>query len=131
MSQENVEMVERMYAAYLAGEAQRSLAYFHPEVAADFSIRGDSRPTVGREALGETVFNWLSAWDDYSEEIEEIRDLGDYVLVTATQRARGKGSGIEIENRWGQIYRVEDGMITEVTMYRSPEEAQAAVREPR
>ena len=112
-----------MYAAYLAGEADRTLAYFHAEVAADFSIRGDTGPTEGREALGETVAAWVSTWDDYSEQIEEVRDLGDFVLVTASQRGRGKGSGVEIENRWGQLYKVDDGLITNVAMYGSPEEA--------
>jgi uncharacterized protein len=123
MSQENVEIVRRMYAAYLAGDMDGALAHFHPQVAADFSVRGDTGPTRGREALSETVMAWLGTWDDYSEQIQEIRDLGATVCVIAKQRGRGKGSGVEIENRWGQLYTVEDGLITSLTMYASAAQA--------
>ncbi len=93
------------------------------QVAADFSIRGDTGPTEGREALRETVAAWVTTWDDYSEQVEEIRDFGDTVCVIATQRGRGKGSGVEIENRWGQLYTVEDGLITSIAMYENPARA--------
>ncbi len=88
MSQENVEIVRRMYEAYVSGDADRALAHFHPDVAADFSIRGDTGPTNGREALGQTVATWVRTWDDYSEQIESIRDVGDTVCVVATQGPR-------------------------------------------
>ena len=130
MSQEHVEIVRRMYDAYLAGDLDRALSLFHPEVAADFSVRGDTGPTEGRDALSETVAIWVTTWDDYSEQIEEIRDLGDTVCVIATQRGRGKGSGVEIENRWGQLYTIENGLITSITMYASPEKALEAAGKP-
>ena len=115
--------MRRMYEAYLTGDVNRALAYFHPEVAADFSIRGDANPTTGREALGETVATWVNTFDDYSEQIEGIHDAGDSVCVDATQRGRGKGSGVEIGNRWGQLYTIENGLITSVTMYDTPAQA--------
>ncbi len=123
MSRENVEVVRRMYEAYLAGDVDRALAHFHPDVAADFSVRGDTGPTEGRQALSQTVASWVGTWDDYSEQVEEIHDLGDTVCVIATQRGRGRGSGVEIDNRWGQLYTIENGLITSVTMYDSPARA--------
>jgi len=41
---------------------------------------------------------YLGTWEDWREEIEEIRDLGTQVYVASTQRGRGKGSGIAVEN---------------------------------
>ena len=123
MSEENVRIVMQMYEAYLAGDVDRALAYFHPDVAADFSVRGDTAPTEGRNALSETVATWVSTWDDYSERITDVRDTGNTVCVIATQTGRGKGSGVEIENTWGQLYTVQNGLITSVTMYASPTEA--------
>ena len=113
----------QMYEAYLAGDVDRALAYFHPDVAADFSVRGDTAPTEGRNALSETVATWVSTWYDYSERITDVRDTGNTVCVIATQTGRGKGSGVEIENTWGQLYTVQNGLITSVTMYASPTEA--------
>jgi len=129
VSQEDVEIVRRMYEAYVAGDAERSLSFVHPDVAVDFSVRGDTSPSRGREALAANVGTWIGTWEDYAEEIREVRDLGDRVCVVATQRGRGKGSGLEIENLFAGLYEVEDGLITSVTMFESPEAAFAAARE--
>ena len=123
MSEENVRVVRQMYDAYLAGDIDRALAYFHPDVAADFSVRADTAPTEGRDALGETVATWVSAWADYSERVTDVRGIGDTVCVIATQTGRGKVSGVEIDTTWGQLYTIQNGLITSVTMYASPTDA--------
>jgi ketosteroid isomerase-like protein len=128
MSQENVELVREMYETYLGGDPERALQYFHPQVHVDFTIRGDAPVRRGREALDEVVRTWVGTWDDYSEQIEEVLDLGDTICLVATQRGRGKGSGVEIENRFAQLYEVEDGRITSLTMYMDPATALEAAR---
>ncbi len=74
-----------------------------------------------------TIGSWIAAFDEWSEEIEEIRDLGDHVLVAAKQRGRGKGTGIETELRYALLYEVEDGKITSMTFYSDVAEALDAV----
>jgi ketosteroid isomerase-like protein len=125
MSEGNAEIVRRMFEAYLAGDAEQTLACFHPNVVADFRARGDThRVQHGREALAELVAAWVGAWDDYSERLDEIRDLGDdKVLVIATQRGRGKGSGLELTTQYAQLYEVRDGQIATVALHTSPAKA--------
>ena len=117
MSQENVEIVQRMYDAYNRGDAEAALAYFDPEVVMDASHRVDGRVGHGREEMVAILTEWLGTWDDWSEEIEEVRDLGRRVLVIGTQRGRGKGSGIEWENRIAMLYEIQRGKITRWTVY--------------
>jgi uncharacterized protein len=117
MSRENVELVRRMYDAYLNGDAQGALAYYHPEVEVDFSVRVDTGKGRGRDALSRVVVSWVGAWDEYAEQIDEILDLGDTVCVVATQRGRGKGSGVELENQFAGLYEIRDGRITRITMF--------------
>lgn len=123
MSRENVEVVSRMYEAYLGGEAERALAFFHPDVEADFSVRVDAGVGRGRDELARVVTSWIGTWDEYTEEINEIRDLGNRVCIAATQRGRGKGSGAVLEQRFASLYEVRGGLITRVTMYTSLESA--------
>ena len=52
MSRENVEIVRLMYEAYLAGETDRALAYFHPAVSVDFTVKGDTSVAKALEAPG-------------------------------------------------------------------------------
>jgi ketosteroid isomerase-like protein len=123
MSEENVEIVRRMYDAFAAGDADATLAIFDPDVVIDASHRVDGRVGHGREELVAIVGEWMSTWDDWREEVEEIRGAGDQVLVISTQRGRGKGSGADWENRFGMLYDIQGGKISRWTVYDDPNEA--------
>ena len=123
MSQENVEIVRQLYEAFDRGDAEVALTYFDAAVVMDASHRVDGRIGHGQRELISILAEWLGAWDDWREEIEEVRDLGDRVLVTSTQRARGKGSGIEWENRFAMLYELQSGKITRWTIYDDLREA--------
>ena len=117
MSEENVEIVRRMYEAFNRGDAEAALAYFHPEVVIDASHRVDGRVGHGREELIAILTEWLGTWDEWREEIEDVHDLGSRVLVMSTQHGRGKGSGIEWEGRFGMLFEIRSGQIAGWTIY--------------
>jgi ketosteroid isomerase-like protein len=123
MSRENVEIIRRMYEAFPWRDADGALAYFDPEVVVDASRRGDGGIGHGREELNTIISRWLGTWEEWREEIEEMRDLGDQVYVIATQRGRGKGSGVEVENRYALLYEVHGDQITRMTVYIEAAEA--------
>ncbi len=112
-----------MYDAFQRGDAEGSLTYFDPEVEIDVSRRGVGGIGRGREDLSRIIGEWVASWDDWTEEVEEIRDLGSQVLVIAIQRGRGKGSGIEVENRYGLLYEFNGEKISRLTGYPNPSEA--------
>jgi ketosteroid isomerase-like protein len=123
MSEENVEVVRRMYAAFDRGDGESALAAFDPDVVIDASHRVDGRIGHGREEMATILAEWLGAWEDWREEVEDIRDVGDQVLVISTQRGRGKGSGVEFENRFGMLYELRDGAIVRWMVYDDPARA--------
>lgn len=125
MSQ-NAEVVRRMYEARDGADVEGLLACFHPQVAVDASVRMDSGIVHGREELARVIGEWVGAFDDWHEEIHEIRDLGSQVYVVATQRGRAKGSGIEVESRYALLYGVEGGQITRMALFDGEAEALAA-----
>ena len=129
MSQENVEIVRAMWAAYERGDFQSSLeTYTEDTVWDDREYRPDGDVHVGRDALVRLVTTWRAAWDDYEVELEEVLDPGgDRVLASLRETGRGKGGGIEIANRWAQLHTVRDGKITHTLVYRDPKEAVEAV----
>jgi ketosteroid isomerase-like protein len=123
MSQENVELVRRMYEAFHRGDFDGALGYFHPEVEVDASMRVDEGIGQGRDKVYAMVARWLGAWDEWREEIEEIRDLGTQVLLASTQHGRAKGSGIEVETRYAVLYEIHGDKITRMTIYSEVAEA--------
>jgi ketosteroid isomerase-like protein len=124
MSQENVQVVRGMYEAFHRRDFDSALDCFAPDVLVDAS---KARPGVGvskgRDSVNALVASWIASWDEWREEVEEIRDLGGQVLVLSTQRGRGKGTGVEVEARYAMLYDVSGGEITSLRMYRNPAEA--------
>lgn len=115
-----------MYEAFHAGDAEGAVACFDTEVTVDVSRRMDGAVGTGREFLNRVISQWVGTFEGWREEIEEIRDAGDRVFVVATQRGRGKGSGIEVEQRYAVVYEVRDGRITWMTVYLALDEAREA-----
>jgi ketosteroid isomerase-like protein len=54
---------------------------------------------------------WAGAWEDWSLEFEQMIDAGDKVLVIARESGRGKGSGVEVEQRAFAVFTLREGRI--------------------
>lgn len=125
MSRENVEVVQAMWAAYRQGDFEASLgAYAEDTVWDDTHYRPDGAVHRGRDALVEVVRTWRAAWDDYDIEAEKVLDAGgDRVAALLRETGRGKGGGVELTNRFGQVTTLQGGQIVHTMVYRAPEEA--------
>jgi ketosteroid isomerase-like protein len=123
MSEENVEVVRRMYEAFHRGDFDGALAYFDPQAEVDASVRVDEGIGHGRDAVATMVARWVGAWDDWREEIEEMHDLGTSVVVVSMQRGRAKGSGIEVKTRYAVRYEIRGDRITRMVLHSEPAEA--------
>jgi ketosteroid isomerase-like protein len=123
MSEENVEIIRRMYEAFYRGDFDDALAFFNPEVEVDASMRVDEGVGHGRDAVYAMVARWVGAWDEWREEIEEMRDLGGQVLVASKQHGRAKGSGIEVEAHYAVLYEMSGDKIAPLTIYSEVAEA--------
>jgi ketosteroid isomerase-like protein len=125
MSEENVEIVRRMYDAWQDGDYEAALAYFDPEV--EWSEPPDNpgaRTWHGHEGVNGAVATWVGAWESFRHELRELIDCGDdRVLVAGWQTGRGKGSGVEISEENFSVYTVRDGKIVSQRMFRHRAEA--------
>ena len=66
----------------------------------------------GPEALRRYFQDWIDTFDDVSNVLEELVDVGDDRVV-AVQRVTGraKASGVRTELRYAVVYTVRDGKI--------------------
>ena len=120
MSQQNVEIVRSIYAAWERGDFT-SAEWAHPEieyVGADGPAPGGS---TGLAGMAEAFRDWLSTWEEWRVEAEEYRELdGERVLVLFHFSARGKTSGLEVEQlrtKGASLFHLRDGQVTRLVQY--------------
>src|SRR5512134_2244396 len=113
MSEENVEIVRRAFAYEVYGDGDRAEAeaIFDPNVVMNPS---DERPSYGFDAMRSDMERWASAFDELEVTAEKFIDAGDRVLVTAYHQGRGRGSGVEVDTRFYELYTLRDGKVVRV-----------------
>src|ERR671918_2434281 len=91
MSQENVEIVRRFFAALERDQLQEGLAVFDEGVVVHPIIG----PTWhGPEGVLGMAIDWTEGLADWSMTAEEFIDAGSRVVVRVHQTGRGEASGV-------------------------------------
>ena len=123
MSQESVEIVRR----FLIGDVDEALTYADPEIVWNPI---EELPTQGHGAVRASLARWKAEWDDYEMLPEEFVDRGDRVVVTVRLGGRGRGSGVEIDARFYDVYTLRDGKIVRMDQYTERSQALEAAGLP-
>ncbi len=115
MSQENVEVVQRIFDRWATGDFVAGLTDLAPDVA--FVVRHpfpEAVETVGTEGIREYMRGFLDNWVSYAVEARELRAAGDIVVADAVQRGEGKASGIEMEQEFFMLFTFRGGKIVRI-----------------
>jgi ketosteroid isomerase-like protein len=121
MSQENVEIVRR----FLVVDLDELLAYVDPDIVWNPVEESSAQ---GPEAVRASTERWKSAWGNYELIPEGFVDMGDRVVATVRFRARGRGSGVEVDARLYDVFTLRDGKIVRMDQFTEQSEALEAAR---
>jgi ketosteroid isomerase-like protein len=121
MSQENVEIVRRFL---IVADVDEALTYADPGIVWNPI---EELPTEGHGAVRASVARWKAEWHDYKVMPEEFVDRGDRVVVTVRLQGRGRGSGVEIDARFYDVYTLRDGKIVRMDQFTERTQAFEAV----
>ena len=127
-ARDNVEVVKAIYAAFARRDEDELAMY------ADTSMTVHSRPHHPEASVYEGQDGFLrftrTDWEAFDEVSYEPRDFiarGPYVVVPITQRGRGKGSAVDIEENIVNVWKLRDGKCVELRNYSTMEEAFGAL----
>ncbi len=129
MSADHVQLVQRLYDAIAKHDSDTVLGLYDPHVVCDYSRVGWGDLTgdgvyYGHDGLRAVYRDWYEAWDEYEEELEELIDADDRVISVVTGRARGRASGVAVENaHHAGVWTIQDGKIIRVVWFPSRQEA--------
>jgi ketosteroid isomerase-like protein len=130
MSQENVEVVRRLFAAFQSVDVDnferrfdevREL--FDPKVewvAAPHSLLA-SEEYRGYDGVRRFWIQFLSPWDDYGVEVDELIDAGDQVV--AVMRLSGRTNELEVDGARSSLLTLRDGSIVRIEPFASKDAA--------
>jgi ketosteroid isomerase-like protein len=118
MSQQNVETLRCSNGSFNRRDRVGAYADFHPDIEwRDLQHAVDSPERLrGIPAVLALWDLWEDVFDEFTAEIDEYIDAGDSVLAVAHWRAKGKNSGLEIDNRTVDVYEFADGKIVRATV---------------
>ena len=81
----------------------------------------------GREAIRGFFEDWIAAYEDFEQALEEVRDLGNGVTFALIfMRGRLAASSASVEFRYAAVSTWTDGLVERVTTYTDINEARAA-----
>ena len=125
MSQENVDIVRRVTEAFNGGDIERILEVLHPDfetsVPPEFSAEPDTYS--GHEGIRRYFESFNEAMADVHFHQEGFRDVGPYVVVSLRLTARGRTTGIAVEQRLAQVWTVREGKPVQVRNFASMAQA--------
>jgi ketosteroid isomerase-like protein len=121
MSQENVEKLRAAYEAFSRGDFDAAIELARPD--AEFIRPGVEGSLRGAAAIRE----WMEpdAFEEQRVEPLAFEVNGDRVLVRQHTRARGAGSGIELEIETWAVIAFEEGLIARGQVYPLDQEHEA------
>ena len=130
MSQEDVDVIRRGTELWLRGDFEAWLETLDPEIGWDISAhplpdvqnRGQGRESFITDMLG----TYMSGWNDYVAEIEEVTEASDQVLVVLHETATMRQTGVRIERDLAQLWSVRDGKAVFLRVFQSRDEALSA-----
>jgi ketosteroid isomerase-like protein len=106
MSQENVEIVGRIYAEWARGNFNEGATLYDPYVL--LVVRPEFGPAsgvyCGPDQIAGYMRDFLEEWDGLVIVGEEFVDAGDSVVVGVDQQATGQGSRTPVRAGYFQVW---------------------------
>ena len=129
MSQENVEVVQRVVRSWAEQDIEAALEDVDRDATLDWS---------NSDAPDRGVYTGHAAWRAFLQERDaalgerrfvdsEVIPAADTVVLCARIREQGRVSGATVESRGAAVWTLRGGKVTRLTLYQSRDEALKAV----
>jgi ketosteroid isomerase-like protein len=124
---EHERLIRQGYEAWNRGdwESMEQVLAPHFEVDATDRVLNPDR-YQGIEGFRRLAGEMAEVWDTWEIEPLEFVDRGELMFVAHRVRARGKGSGVEVEQTYWSVWTVRDGKGVKLSLFVERDRALAA-----
>ena len=127
MSQENVEIVRRLLAAWERGDFDTALSFYDEDCVFYPGELAAGRAYRGRAGVARYFDEWIGAFTGFWIETDQFLDAGDQVVQLLRAGGKGKSSGVPVEYEGAVVYTLHDGKIVRGRAYDHQAEALEAL----
>ena len=128
MSQENVEIVRKVYDAWACGDPSQAFGYLDPEVVWEAI---EDAPDAGtyREHSGVKRYmdDWLQDFEMFPIEFGRFIEAEGQLVLEQRGTTKGKSSGLKTVINYAAVYTFREGKVRTVKEYNTFWEALEAV----
>ena len=124
MSEENVELTRRVFDAWNRGDYEAWIELFDRDCEfRPLRAQLERQPYRGHDGLRQFERDMTQDWEQVRFALDEVREVGDQVVVFARFHGRGRASGATVDIPIGVVGKVREGKIAEARMFSDPDEA--------
>ena len=131
MSQENVEVVRGMYAAFAKGDILTIIGALGPEVEwweAENFIYADGNPYVGPDAVLTGVFMRINAeWESFAVAPSQVLDAGETIIGHGYYSGTYKQTGKQVRAQFAHFFTFRAGQVVKFQQYTDTAQFENAV----
>ena len=133
MSQADVEVIREQFDAVNRRDFDRAMSLYADDVVLVVhpSFGLETGTFEGKGRVGEWFGQWFRMFGrDYHFQIDEAREIGEVIFLHANHIGKGRASGAEVSDETSYLYRVNEGRVMRVGLFRAREEALEAASLP-
>jgi ketosteroid isomerase-like protein len=122
------ELIEAALRAYGDEGVEGIIPYFHPEFTMTTTpdIAAEPDTYEGHDGIRRYFGSFFEVMDEVRIEPTEVEPRGDRVRIEFNLIARGKATGLEVEQKGFGIWELDEDLVRRITFFRSAEEMRTA-----
>jgi ketosteroid isomerase-like protein len=118
VSERNVDVIRRSWAAWMERDMDRASADWHPDIVWDVTRHEDAPDAVhhGIAEVMQMIADWLGYFSAYELIVERYEPSGDDVLLLLRRRARDREAQIA-DRLAAHVWTVREGRVVLIRSY--------------
>jgi len=132
MSEDNVNKVRNMYAAFGKGDIPAVLGGLNPQIEwweAENFIYAEKNPYVGPDEVLSGVFIRLGTeWEGFAVSPKALHDAGDTVVAEGYYSGTYKKTGKRVRSQFAHLFTFRDGQVVKFQQYTDTAQFAEAVK---
>ena len=121
---DNIELVHAFVEAFNSRDIDSVAAFTREDVVLEeWPTALGAQTFTGIDGVRVAIDAWFETWEWMRVRVIDVFATGDHVVITLHQRAKGKGSEIEVEITSHNVYSFTDGKVSRIALFTEREPA--------